>query len=64
MSKEKSAQAMKDGGGSMAYCLGIFGAVVYYIQQADGVLAVFVGIFKALFWPAFLVYELLRFVGA
>jgi len=40
------------GGG---YFLGVIGAAVYYLQSGEG----FVGILKALVWPAFLVYKLL-----
>ena len=50
------------GGVAPAYILGMIGAAVYYIQNAatfgDGV----IGLLKALVWPAFLVYDLLRFV--
>lgn len=50
------------GGGNAVYGLGIFGAAVYYIQQADGFWPVIGAILKALVWPAFLVYDLLKFV--
>lgn len=53
-----------NGAGGMLYALGFFGAVVYYIQAAEGFWAGALGILKALVWPAFLVYELLRLVGA
>ena len=65
MSKEKAKTVVKEGGGgNMVYCLGILGAVVYYIQQADGFWEGIVGILKALVWPAFLVYELLKSLAA
>ncbi|MGI5826692.1 MAG: hypothetical protein ACOX50_04755 [Patescibacteria group bacterium] len=51
------------GASSAVYGLGFIGALVYFIQQAanfgEGVL----GVLKALVWPAFLVYEALRFLG-
>lgn len=55
-----------DSGGAMGavYGLGVIGAAVYYIQAADGFWSGFVGFLKALVWPAFLVYEALRAVGA
>lgn len=62
--KEKSQVVVKQGGGGAVYCLGIIGAVVYYIQQADGFWMGVLGILKAFVWPAFLVYELLKSVGA
>ncbi len=50
------------GGG--IYGLGFLGAVVYRLQEAtsfwDGVL----GVGQAVFWPAFLVYDLLGFLGS
>jgi hypothetical protein len=42
------------------YGLGLIGALVFYIQQADGFWQGVVGVLKALVWPAFLVYELLK----
>ncbi len=41
------------------YGLGFIGAVVYYIQQADTFWVGFLGVLKAIVWPAFLVYHLL-----
>ncbi|MBW3020983.1 hypothetical protein KY334_06825 [Candidatus Woesearchaeota archaeon] len=48
------------GGG--AYFLGIVGALVYYMSTATGFWSVIWGIIKALLWPAFLVFELLKFI--
>lgn len=47
------------GGGEAVYGLGFIGAFVWYWQQADGLGEHLVGIFQALFWPAFVVYDLL-----
>ncbi|HWB35947.1 MAG TPA: hypothetical protein VHA75_07980 [Rugosimonospora sp.] len=49
-------------GGNGVYLLGLIGALVYYIQQADGFWDGVLGILKALVWPAFLVYQVLKFV--
>jgi hypothetical protein len=51
------------GGGNAVYGLGLIGALVYYIQRADGFWAVILGILKALVWPAFVVYDLLKFLA-
>ena len=40
------------------YGLGFIGALVYYMQQANGFGAVVTGILKAIVWPAFLVHHL------
>jgi len=50
--------------GGFAYGLGFIGAVVYYIQAATGFWSGVLGILKAIVWPAFLVFELLKFLGA
>jgi hypothetical protein len=52
------------GGGNAVYGLGLIGALVYYIQHADGFWSVILGILKALVWPAFVVYDLLKFMAA
>ena len=49
------------GGGGMVYGLGLIGAGIYYIQQATTFWEGFLGILKAIVWPAFLVYSLLDF---
>lgn len=46
------------------YFLGLVGAAVYYIRAADSFGEGLVGFLKALVWPAFLVYEALRALGA
>ena len=45
------------------YFFGFIGAVIYYISQAAGFCMGVLGIFIAIVWPAFLVYELLKFLG-
>jgi hypothetical protein len=57
--RSRSAGATR-GGGDAVYGLGLIGALVYYIQQADGFWAVILGILKAIVWPAFVVYDLLH----
>jgi hypothetical protein len=61
----KDRRDNRNGGPAAAvYGLGLIGALVYYIQQADGFWAVVLGILQALVWPAFLVYQLLELVSA
>ncbi len=45
------------------YGLGFIGAVIYYISTATGFWIGVLGFLKALVWPAFLVYELLKFLA-
>lgn len=44
-------------GGGVIYCMGIFGALVYFWQQASGLWEHLYAIFQGVFWPAYLVYE-------
>jgi hypothetical protein len=54
---------VRSGGGNAVYLLGLIGAIVYYIQAATGFWGGVVGILKALVWPAFVVYQLLKFLA-
>jgi len=46
------------------YGVGLIGAAVYYISAATGFWMGVLGVLKALVWPAFLVYEALKSLGA
>ncbi len=50
------------GTGDAFYGLGLIGALVFYIQQADSFWTGILGILKALVWPAFFVYDILSFI--
>jgi hypothetical protein len=52
----------KHGSGAI-YGLGFIGALVYYIGHAASFWMGVLGFFKALVWPAMLVYGLLNFLG-
>ena len=64
MSKdERWRYRRSSGGGDAVYGLGLIGALVYYIQAADGFWGGVLGILKALVWPAFVIYDLLKFLA-
>ena len=44
-------------GNGAIYGLGIFGAWVWYWQQADSFWEYVLAVLQGLFWPAFMVYE-------
>lgn len=46
------------------YFLGMIGTAVYFIQHAAGFWEGVLGIIKALFWPALLIYRLFVFFSA
>lgn len=50
-------------GASAVYGLGFVGAAIYYISTATTFWIGFLGFFKAIVWPAFVVYELMKFLG-
>ena len=68
MKKKKKQKCKGDfdcgGIGSGTYCLGFIGALVYYISTATGFWNGFFGVLKALVWPAIIVYEVLKLLGA
>jgi hypothetical protein len=51
-------------GSGALYGLGIFGAWVYYWQEAAGFWEHAYAIFQGLFWPAYMVYEAFHALGA
>ena len=54
------------GGGAASggvYGLAFIGAAVYFIGHAASFWGGVLGFLKALVWPAFLVYDLMRFLG-
>ncbi|MFA5358406.1 MAG: hypothetical protein WC310_01130 [Patescibacteria group bacterium] len=53
----------KNAGGGAAYGLGLIGAAIYYISTATSFWLGVLGFLKALVWPAFLVYGLLKFLA-
>ena len=68
MKKKSSAQNWGEnmhgrGPSGAVYGLGFIGALVYYIGAATSFWMGVLGFLKALVWPAFLVYGLLKFLG-
>jgi hypothetical protein len=49
-------------GAGAVYGLGFIGALVYFIQTAQGFWDGLLGVLKAMVWPGFLVYELAKFL--
>lgn len=62
--QKRKARCNNVGNGACIYGLGMFGALVYYISTAIGFWMGVLGVLKSLVWPAFLVYEALKFLGA
>ncbi len=64
MNERKKVIQRGGGGGGAVYFFGLIGAMIYYIQVADGFWEGVLGVLKAFVWPVFVVYELLKFLGA
>ena len=53
----------RHGPSSAVYGLGFIGAAIYYITTATGFWMGVLGFLKAIVWPVFLVYGLLKSLG-
>jgi hypothetical protein len=62
--KGSSCSTKSSCSGGCGYFLGFLGAAIYYISTAGSFWMGVLGIVKALVWPAFLVFEVLKFLGA
>ena len=51
------------GCGGAVYGLGFIGAAIYYVSTATSFWMGVLGVLKALVWPAFLVYHVLKSLG-
>ncbi len=56
--------ATPNAGGGAIYGLGVFGAWVYFFQQADAGVEYVWAVVQGLFWPAFMVFEAFGALGA
>lgn len=45
------------------YFLAFIGAAIYYLQQANSLWEGIVGLVKAIFWPAVIMYEVLKLLN-
>lgn len=61
--KPKNCHQASASGGAV-YGLGLIGSAVYFISQATTFWIGVLGFLKALVWPAILVFEALRALGA
>lgn len=44
------------------YGLGMLGAAVFFVQQAEGFWEVVVALLKAIIWPAYFVWEVFKYI--
>lgn len=63
MSRSEKVKVVNQGSGGAFYGIGGIGALVYYLQLADGFTEVVVAILKSIVWPAFVIYDLMKFLN-
>lgn len=51
-----------NGSNNAIYGLGVVGALFYFLQNVNSFSAVMMGIGKAIFWPAILMFKLLTYL--
>jgi len=56
----RSRRARPANGGGAVYGLGMIGAVVYFFQSAESGRDYVLALPRAIFWPALLVYKVLK----
>jgi len=59
----KPQASYRAGASEAVYGMGLIGAWFYYLTHAATFWMGIVGILKGIFWPAFLVYEALKYLG-
>jgi len=65
MGKDKAMKVINHGGGAGFICfVAWFGALVYFINQANGFGEVVLAFLKSIVWPAILLYHALSALGA
>lgn len=57
---QKAKVVIQGGNSDSVYGLGFIGALVYFIGQAKDFREGVIGFFKAIVWPAILVYEIFK----
>ena len=57
---QKPTVIYKGGSSDSVYGLGFIGALVYYISRSKNLQEGVAGFFKAIVWPAILVYEVMK----
>jgi hypothetical protein len=50
--------------GGIIYGLGFIGSLVYYISTATSFWIGVLGVLKSFLWPAFIIYEIMKYISA
>lgn len=60
---QRSKVIYRGGASEAVYGFGLIGAWIYYLTHATTFLMGALGILKGIFWPAMLVYELMKYLN-
>jgi hypothetical protein len=60
MKTDMKKEVQNNASSGAVYGLGFIGAAIYYISTAGSFVSGVIGFFKALVWPAFLVFEAMK----
>lgn len=64
MAKDKSVKVVNNGSVSgVVYFMTVVGAAVYFTQMSEGFWATILALLKALVWPGFVAYEVLKLLN-
>lgn len=58
--RKKGTIMKSNASGGAIYGIGILGALVYYLQHAGTIWIGVIGVIKAIFWPAVILYKVLE----
>jgi hypothetical protein len=61
--KGQTVCCSSNGCGGAIYGLGFVGSAIYYISISTGFWMGVLGVLKAVVWPAFLIYDAMKFLG-
>lgn len=64
MAKVQKVKNVNDSGIGFAMFVAWVGALVYFVNQVDGLGNIIIAFFKACVWPAYLLYYVLQALGA
>jgi len=60
MSSSKKTYTNESASAGAVYGLGLIGALIYFLQAANGFWEVVLAFLQAIVWPAYIVYKLLE----
>lgn len=60
MSSSKKVRTNESASAGAVYGLGLIGALIYFLQAANGFWDVVLAFLQAVVWPAYIVYKLLE----